>query len=224
LCAWTWPTPRAGAFARAGKFSTTRTAARLQTPRGTTLTWEDGASRIRPPSDSKSPRPVSRRGLQLFCDDGDMPVICPTCQTLKLSVAKFYSNPCTGGALLPAASAGLAIGSGAPAAGASSRAAALACLARRPFERAAECLTPQECAIAGPAVYPIKAPATAPTGPSTTAPETAPKAALPARSCAIASTENSDAAITAITSSFFIAVPCASAPMGPHSENAAAQR
>jgi hypothetical protein len=34
---------------------------------------------MRPPSDSKSPRPVSRRGLD-GCDDEDMPVICPTAQ------------------------------------------------------------------------------------------------------------------------------------------------
>ncbi len=32
-----------------------------------------------PPSDSKSPRPVSRRGLN-SCDVEDIPVICPTCQ------------------------------------------------------------------------------------------------------------------------------------------------
>ena len=153
-------------------------------------------------------------GSNCFCDDDDMPVICPTCQTLKLSVAKFYSNPCTGGALLPAASAGFAIGSGALAAAASSRVAALACLARWRRERDAERLTPQECAIAGPAVYPIKAPATAPTGPSTTAPETAPKAALPARSCAFAPTEKNDAAITATTSSFFIAISLCIRPQG----------
>jgi hypothetical protein len=150
----------------------------------------------------------------LFCDDDDMPVICPTCQTLKLSVVKFYSNPCTGGALLPAASAGFAFGSGDAAAAASSRVAALACLPRRARDCDAERLTPQECAIAGPAVYPIKAPATAPTGPSTTAPETAPKAALPARSCAFAWTEKNDAATTATTSSFFIAISYASAPDG----------
>ena len=83
----------------------------------------------------------------------------------------------------------------------------MACLARWTRERDVECLTPQECAIAGPAVYPIKAPATAPTGPSTTAPETAPKAALPARSCAFASIAKNDAAITATTSNFFIAIP-----------------
>src|SRR5437762_4418302 len=64
----------------------TRTATRLQTPRGNTLTWDDSASRMRPPSDSKSPRPVSRRGLCYSCDDEDMPVICPTCQILKVSV------------------------------------------------------------------------------------------------------------------------------------------
>jgi hypothetical protein len=34
---------------------------------------------MRPPSDSKSPRPVSRRGLN-SCDVELMPVICPTCQ------------------------------------------------------------------------------------------------------------------------------------------------
>jgi hypothetical protein len=38
------------------------------------------ALQMRLPSDSKSPRPVSRRGLQISCDDEDMPVICPTCQ------------------------------------------------------------------------------------------------------------------------------------------------
>jgi hypothetical protein len=36
--------------------------------------------RMRLPSDSKSPRPVSRRGLWDSCDVEDMPVICPTCQ------------------------------------------------------------------------------------------------------------------------------------------------
>jgi len=34
---------------------------------------------IRLPSDSKSPRPASRRGLN-SCDAEHMPVICPTCQ------------------------------------------------------------------------------------------------------------------------------------------------
>ena len=37
---------------------------------------------MRPPSDSKSPRPVSRRGLCNSCDVVDMPVICPTCQII----------------------------------------------------------------------------------------------------------------------------------------------
>src|SRR5438105_1129274 len=81
---WTSSTSHADAFAHAGNnLNKTRTAARLQTPRGNTLTWEDSASRMRPPSDSKSPRPVSRRGLCYSCDDEDMPVICPTCQILK---------------------------------------------------------------------------------------------------------------------------------------------
>jgi hypothetical protein len=125
-----------------------------------------------------------------------------------------YSNPCTGGALLPAASAGFAMGKGVPRPVSCSWAAALACLVRWTRERDAERLTPQECAIAGPAVYPIKAPATAPTGPSTTAPETAPKAALPARSCAVAATEKNDAAIAATTSSFFIAISLCIRPNG----------
>ena len=43
---------------------------------------EDVALRMRLPSDSKSPRPVSRRGLQNSCDVELMPVICPTCQIL----------------------------------------------------------------------------------------------------------------------------------------------
>ncbi len=40
-----------------------------------------GVSNMRPPSDAKNPRPVSRRGLD-YCDDVDMPVICPTWQDL----------------------------------------------------------------------------------------------------------------------------------------------
>jgi hypothetical protein len=36
---------------------------------------------MRLPSDSKSPRPVSRRGLDC-CDDMDMQVICPTAQVI----------------------------------------------------------------------------------------------------------------------------------------------
>ena len=51
----------------------------------------------------------------------------------------------------------------------------------------------------------MNAPATAPTGPSTTAPDTAPSAALPARSCALASSGKNEAATSAPTSSFFIA-------------------
>jgi hypothetical protein len=40
-----------------------------------------GVLKMRPPSDSKSPQPVSRRGLD-YCDDVNMPVICPTRQEL----------------------------------------------------------------------------------------------------------------------------------------------
>ncbi len=159
-----------------------------------------------------------------------MPVICPTCQIFSLespSIARrrFYSNPCTGGAVFAAitgggafaapVSTGLATGNGftlaaaccwVPASG-----VAPACVTCRARGGGAECPTPQECAIAGPAVYPINAPATAPTGPRTTAPDTAPKAALPARAWAFASQENNDPAITAATSNFFIAVPLDSA-------------
>ena len=53
----------------------------------------------------------------------------------------------------------------------------------------------------------MNAPATAPTGPSTTAPDTAPRAALPARSCALASNETNACAISAATSSLFMAFP-----------------
>jgi hypothetical protein len=84
------------------------------------------------------------------------------------------------------------------------RPAWVTCRAR---ERDLERPTPQECAIAGPAVYPINAPATAPPGPRTTAPDTAPSAALPARSWACAPNEINDAAITGATSSLFIAIP-----------------
>src|SRR5215213_1869694 len=117
-----------------------------------------------------------------------MPVICPTCQILKVSVTtrdRFYSNPCTGDAFFAAvpsgvlavggpgfaaaASAGLATGNGVTLAPASCD-AALAWLVCRTRERDAECPTPHERAIAGPAVNPINAPATAPTGPRTTAP------------------------------------------------------
>ena len=118
------------------------------------------------------------------------------------------------------ASAGFATGNGIVLACCSGP--AVACAVRRALER--ECPTPQECAIAGPALYPMKAPATAPTGPSTTAPDSAPKAALPARSCAFASTEKNVAAIAAATSSFFIAVPL-DAPQGQgNGKNAAAGR
>jgi hypothetical protein len=87
-----------------------------------------------------------------------------------------------------------------------------ACAARRARDRDPDRPTPQECAIEGPAVYPITAPATAPTGPSTTAPDTAPKAASPARFCALASNGVNDAATSATTSSFFIAVPLHASP------------
>jgi hypothetical protein len=65
-----------------------RTAARVKAPCGKRFTGDWCAPR--PPSDSgigirKSPRPVSRRGLNYnFCDDEDMPVICPTGQVLFL--------------------------------------------------------------------------------------------------------------------------------------------
>jgi hypothetical protein len=60
--------------------------------------------------------------------------------------------------------------------------------------------------IDGPAVYPMNAPAAAPTGPGTTAPDTAPSAALPARRWALASNETNEPAIKAPTSIFFIAM------------------
>ena len=50
-------------------------------------------------------------GSKKFCDDEDMPVICPTCQIFSLtspSIARrrFYSNPCTGGAVFAAITGG----------------------------------------------------------------------------------------------------------------------
>jgi hypothetical protein len=48
-----------------------------------------GVLNMRPPSDSKSPRPVSRRGLDC-CDDDYMPVICPTRQ--DLFARTFFKN------------------------------------------------------------------------------------------------------------------------------------
>ena len=58
-----------------------RTAARLQTRLAIMRCHrEDVAPRMRLPSDSKSPPPVSRGGLQNSCDGELMPVICPTCQ------------------------------------------------------------------------------------------------------------------------------------------------
>ena len=138
-------------------------------------------------------------GPKRSCHDEDMPVICPTCQmsleSPSIARRRFYSNPCTGGAVFAAmtggaafavpVSTGLATGNGFVLAAACCRVPASgvrgpACVTRRP--RARECPTPQECAIAGPALYPMNAPATAPTGPSTIAPDTAPNAALPARS------------------------------------------
>jgi len=54
---------------------------------------------VRLPSDSKSPRPGSRRGLN-SCDVEFMPVICPTFKFFaRLSPARSYSNPWTGGAV-----------------------------------------------------------------------------------------------------------------------------
>src|SRR5882672_2447002 len=83
--------------------------------------------------------------------------------------------------------------------------------------------TPQERAIEGPAVYPITAPATAPTGPRTTAPDTAPSAASPARCWALASNGKNEPAISAPTSSFFIAVSLSPAA-ARHAKIAAAPR
>ena len=45
--------------------------------------WRRG---VRLPSDSKSPQPVSRRGLN-SCDVEFMPVICPTCQIFYVTLA-----------------------------------------------------------------------------------------------------------------------------------------
>jgi hypothetical protein len=47
---------------------------------------------MRPPSDSKSPRPVSRRGLD-YCDDANIPVICPTWQDLFESIGNADRQP-----------------------------------------------------------------------------------------------------------------------------------
>jgi hypothetical protein len=44
---------------------------------------------VRLPSDSKSPRPVSRRGLN-SCDVEFMPMICPTCQIFCVTLADAF--------------------------------------------------------------------------------------------------------------------------------------
>jgi hypothetical protein len=54
----------------------------IKTLCGNTLHQQDGRLEMRPPPDSKSPRPVSRRGLN-SCDDEQMPVICPTEQDVS---------------------------------------------------------------------------------------------------------------------------------------------
>jgi hypothetical protein len=55
-----------------------RTAARLGCRLAAVRCIEGMVRReMRPPSDSKSPRPVLRRGLDC-CDDEYLPVICPT--------------------------------------------------------------------------------------------------------------------------------------------------
>jgi hypothetical protein len=154
-----------------------------------------------------------------------MPVICPTGQEVFRgpSPAPLYSNPCTGGAVFPAATiAGLLATGEEVTLVAACCVPGSDCVTRR--ARARDRPTPQECAIAGPAVYPITAPATAPTGPSTTAPDTAPRAASPARPCAFASYEKNDAAIIAATSNFFIAGSLERAPKARDCEIAAAQR
>ena len=48
--------------------------------------WRRG---VRLPSDSKSPQPVSRRGLN-SCDVEFMPVICPTCQIFYVTLANTF--------------------------------------------------------------------------------------------------------------------------------------
>jgi hypothetical protein len=78
------------------------------------------------------------------------------------------------------------------------------CLARRDSDR----LSPQELAIAGPAVYPIAAPASAPIGPKTTAPDTAPSAASPTRSSARVVEGAKPIAIRTTIGSFFMTTAC----------------
>jgi hypothetical protein len=85
-------TPRAGTFARAGQSTLcstkeVRTAARLR--RSGDEAWGDVAPRyaaaVRFEIRNKKARSgFFRCGLYDFCDDEDMPVICPTCQSLFL--------------------------------------------------------------------------------------------------------------------------------------------
>ena len=87
---------------------------------------------------------------------------------------------------------------------------------RRARDRGAGCCPARnERPISGPAVNSTNAPATAPTGPRTIAPDSAPRAALPARSCACACASNDikAPASAAATISFFMAVSL-NAPRG----------
>ena len=129
----------------------------------------------------------------------------------------FHSNVWIGGAAFVLATVAGAWGAGGGAVLATAGGVAVAAAAvrfasgpgraaRRALDRGAGCRIPHELAIAGPAVYPTTAPAAAPTGPNTTNPETAPRTALPPRSCACASNEINVPATAAATTSFFMAV------------------
>jgi hypothetical protein len=112
----------------------------------------------------------------------------------------------TGGAVLVLATVSGAFAADGRATGSGVRAV------RRARDRGSGCPALKERPISGPAVYPTSAPATAPTGPRTSAPDSAPRAALPARSCACASNEIKDPASAAATTSFFMAVSLSAPP------------
>jgi hypothetical protein len=159
-----------------------------------------------------------------------MPVICPTCQ-IPFNVAassrpRAYSSPWTGGALF------FARGAWAGLTGGGELTLAVVCIcateASRVVRRAraedADRRIPQEREIEGPAVYPINAPATAPTGPRTTAPDTAPRAASPARSSALVSNDTNDPTIRVIKNTFLTVISPAASQDATHPRNAAGPR
>jgi hypothetical protein len=108
---WTSSTSHADAFAHAGDNSK-KLGRRLACRR---LAAIRSHGRIVRPECGRRPIQKARdrfpgAGFDISCDDEIMPVICPTCQILKVSVTirhRRQSNPCTGGVFFAAVPSGI---------------------------------------------------------------------------------------------------------------------